>query len=352
MGTVSAFGSKCNPGRSTYGGDTRSGTVRAFGSGDGPGQWTHGGDITFRTLEHSVLNTDLIGRPMEGNPVLEPLEHSVLEMTLDGRSLVEMSVLEPLEHSVPDVAPVWGDCSLIKMTGLDPLEHSGLGVTDNVDLDSRPVEVMSNLEPLEHSVLIAALGGRPMEGTPVLESLEHSILEVALLDGGLVDEMSQLEPLEHSVLHTALDGRPREGIPVLEPLEHSVLDMALDGGLTKGDGGPKLGPDSKLTLSELPHATMNDDLMLGAPVPLPADNVGCVALSPADGRLRAGDVNTDGNITTGLHCWNTEGDVLAQYETFNGMPVYYGSDMYESEDSDWDDLYALTSAAYVEDYKY
>ena len=151
-------------------------------------------------------------------------------------------------HSVPDVAPVWGDCLLIKMTVLDPLEHLGIGVTDNVDLDSRPVEVMSNLEPLEHSVLIAALGGRPMEGTLVLESLEHSNLEV-VLNGGPVDEMSHLEPLEHSVLHTALDGRPREGIPVLEPLEHSVLDVALDGGLMKGDGGPKLRPDSKLTLS-------------------------------------------------------------------------------------------------------
>ena len=46
-----------------------------------------------------------------------------------------------------------------------------------------------------------------------------------------------------------------------------------------------------------------------------------MALSPTDGRLCAGDVNTDGNITTGLQYWNTEGDVLDQYEKFNGMPV-------------------------------
>ena len=69
-----------------------------------------------------------------------------------------------------------------------------------------------------------------------------------------------------------------------------------------------------------------------------------MALSPTDGRLRAGDVNTDGNITTGLQYWNTE------YETINGMPVYYGGALYESEDSDWDDPYALASAAYVENY--
>ena len=52
---------------------------------------------------------------------------------------------------------------------------------------------------------------------------------------------------------------------------------------------------------------------------------------------------------TGLQYWNTEGDVLNQYETFNGMPVYYGGDVYDLDDSDWDDPYALASAAYVED---
>ena len=49
---------------------------------------------------------------------------------------------------------------------------------------------------------------------------------------------------------------------------------------------------------------------------------------------------------------NTEGYVLDQYETFNGMPVYYGCDMYDSEESDWDNPYALASAAYVEDYNF
>ena len=34
------------------------------------------------------------------------------------------------------------------------------------------------------------------------------------------------------------------------------------------------------------------------------------------------------------------------------MPVYYGGDLYDSEDSDWDDPYALASAAYLEDYNF
>ena len=173
-----------------------------------------------------------------------------------------------------------------------------------------------------------------------------------VLDGGPLDEISDLEPLEHSVLNVTLDGRPMMGIPVLEPLEHSVLDMALDSGLMKGDGEPKLGPDHKLTFADIPHSRRDDDLVLGAAVPLPADNVDQVTLSPAEVRLSTGDVNTDGNITAGFESWNMEGDVLDQYETFNGMLVYYGGDIYDSEDWDWDDPYAIASAAYVEDYHF
>ena len=76
---------------------------------------------------------------MEVASVLELLEHSVLAMTLDDIPLVEMSVL-------------------------DPLEHSGLGVTDNVDVDSGPLEVTSHLAPLEHSVLDTALDGGITKG--------------------------------------------------------------------------------------------------------------------------------------------------------------------------------------------
>ena len=50
--------------------------------------------------------------------------------------------------------------------------------------------------------------------------------------------------------------------------------------------------------------------------------------------------------TEGFQCWNTDRDILDQYETFNGLPVFYGSDMYDSEDSEWDDPYTLASAAY------
>ena len=39
----------------------------------------------------------------------------------------------------------------------------------------------------------------------------------------------------------------------------------------------------------------------------------------------------------------TECDILDQFEMINGMPVYYGGDLY---DSDWDDPYEIASAAW------
>ena len=92
--------------------------------------------------------------------------------------------------------------------------------------------------------------------------------------------------------------------------------------------------------------------MLGAAVPLPAENIYQATLSPVEVRVSTCDVTTDGNIAAGLVHWNTEGDILDQYETFNGMPVYYDGDWHDSEDSDWVDLYAIASAAYLEDVEF
>ena len=44
-------------------------------------------------------------------------------------------------------------------------------------------------------------------------------------------------------------------------------------------------------------------------------------------------------------------DVEYQYETFNGLPVYYGGDIYDSEDAE-DDTLERARAAYVEDYNF
>ena len=43
-------------------------------------------------------------------------------------------------------------------------------------------------------------------------------------------------------------------------------------------------------------------------------------------------------------------DIEYQYETFNGLPVHYGGDMYDSEDSEEYNPLEMACAAYVEDY--
>ena len=92
--------------------------------------------------------------------------------------------------------------------------------------DGRPMEGISVLEPLEHSVLEVALDGRPMEGISVLEPSEHSVLEVALDrgDSSLV-EVDVSDLLEHSGLDRTADIVP--GLVPPEPLEHSVLLIPL-----------------------------------------------------------------------------------------------------------------------------
>ena len=39
-------------------------------------------------------------------------------------------------------------------------------------------------------------------------------------------------------------------------------------------------------------------------------------------------------------------------ETIDGMTVYYGSDLCDSDESDWDDPYDIASAEYVEQYNF
>ena len=95
--------------------------------------------------------------------------------------------------------------------------------------DGRPMEGISVLEPLEHSVLEVALDGRPMEGISVLEPLEHLVVEVALDRGDCsLVKVDVSDPLEHSGLDRADDVVP--GLVPPEPLEHSVLVIPLEKG--------------------------------------------------------------------------------------------------------------------------
>ena len=125
-------------------------------------------------------------------------------------------------------------------------------------------------------------------------------------------EMSDNEPLEYSVLDAAVTCWRVVETPVRPPGQCSIMMMGLARGLQTEDGGPSVGPHPELTLSDGPHATGIVDRISDGPVLLPAVDGGRVAWSSADGRLPMGDGNADGCITTGFQRWNVDGDIEDQ----------------------------------------
>ena len=47
-----------------------------------------------------------------------------------------------------------------------------------------------------------------------------------------------------------------------------------------------------------------------------------------------------------------EWDIHNEFETVDGMPVYYGGDLYDSDESDWEDPCGLAYAEYVDQYNF
>ena len=133
---------------------------------------------------------------------MESLEHSVLDNILDGRPMEGITCPELLE------------CTLKFL---------------DTTLDGVLVEKISDWEPAPHPVQDATLDGRPMEGTTIPEPLEHSVL-VESLDSGLTEGMLSLETLMQSVLNTLLVARPMEGSTETKPPECSALASQLDYG--------------------------------------------------------------------------------------------------------------------------
>ena len=147
-------------------------------------------------------------------------------------------------------------------------------------------------------------------------------------------------------------------------------------------GGSTLLPGGR-GLKSCP-CVLTDDLVLVAAVPLPAIRDPMLASSPVEVMVGDCDVFIENNITghdgwsdrevvgtssvvamvgrtilpisndTTFSCVDecTEWDIRAQFETINGIPVYYGGDMCDSDYSDWDDPYDIASGEYVEDYNF
>ena len=161
-----------------------------------------------------------------------------------------------------------------------------------------------------------------------------------------------------SVVNVALDGRPMEGItdPLpfvdsglvlalgsgftedksrLKLLEHSVSDMDVDINIVEMHDEPMLGLDRRCSFLKFTDA-MRQEALRTRPV-VWTSSVDHVAVLPAvavlpveyylsDREMCHNDVNSEG-----FRYCNTDMDVMNQYETFNGLLVYYGGDMDDCE---------------------
>ena len=175
---------------------------------------------TAESLEYTVVENMLDGRPMDGVTCPELLEYSLrlLDATLDGGLVERISEWEPLMN--PAISYTLDSRP---MEGTTNLERSALGVS----LDSRPTEGAPCLEPLEQLVFSSSLAVRPVEGItkkvwdrkPVINPVISYTLDSQPMEG-----ITYHERLARGV---SLDSRPTEGAPCQEPLEQLVLSPSL-----------------------------------------------------------------------------------------------------------------------------
>ena len=323
----------------------------------------------WEPVAHPVLSTTLDGRLREGNTYLE---HSALGVSLDSGLMEGMSRLELFELSVLNTRSVaqpgdgimkeFADWDAVAepvpdinldgrpMEGTTYLEPSALGVS----LDSGLIKGMSRPEPLEQSVLGMLLVAQPVE-----VRLWHRIFAIgcAVVSAGALDRrpmegitapdngLQVLEPFEHSVLDHADPA-------TVGPFEHSVLDMEMRHDNLDSSDEPQFGSNRRQSSLELEDAIRREvlrSLLMGR---VSACDRNGLLLSPENACLGDKEMSLDKVRSEGLQQWNMDKDVEFQFETFKGLPMYYGGDMYDSEYSEEYDPLEMARAACVEDYDF
>ena len=184
-----------------------------------------------------------------------------------------------------------------------------------------------------------------------LESLSRPMTNVAL-DRRPMEGISTPLPVELSGLALAPDSGHVEYSPSSRPLEHSILDVKMRNDILVSSDEPQFGSDLRQSSLELEDAIRREVLKSQSMGRVSARDVNGLLLSPENACLSDKEMSLDGVHSQGLRQWNMDMDVEYQYETFNGLPVYYGGDLYDSEDSEEYDPVEMARTAYVEDYNY
>ena len=308
----------------------------------------------WEPVAHPVPDTSLDDRPMEGTT---NLEHSVLVGSLDSGLIAGMSSLEPLEQSVLSTLLVARPVEVLTET--DTPERSALASQldygqSNLELSARPM-----LDPIQDGY--AELDTDPSERSAPMTHVDFGLLQLDAQSRPMVnvalgrypmEGITDPLPVESSGLALAPDSGHMEHLPSSGLLEHSVLDVKWRNDNLNSSNKPQFGSDLGHSSLELEDAIRREVLKSRSMGRGSARDVNGLLLSPENACLGDKEMSLDEVRSEGLRQWNMDMDVEYQYETFNGLPVYYGGEMYDSEESEEYDPLEMVSAAFVEDYNF
>ena len=205
----------------------------------------------------------------------------------------------------------------------------------------------TDIDPSERSALATHLD----YGLSSLESRSRPMVDVGL-DRRPMEGITAPLPVESAGLAMAPGGGLMEHLSGSRQLEHSVSDMKVGNVKLDIHDGPLFGSDRGWSCLEITDVMRREALRIRSTGRVSACSVNGMILSPEEDCLGEKEKSLDDVRSEGLWRWNMDMDVEYQNETFSSLPVYYGGDMYDSEDSEEHDPLEMARAAYVEDYNF
>ena len=232
------------------------------------------------------------------------------------------------------------------MEGTTYLEHPALGVS----LDSRLRKGMSRTEKLEQSVLGEGSIVRPETADMSERHHEQTCFKLLAWPTPVIDNVHNTD------VNTDIDtDRPENSVPRnisdVNLFKCKVQDNREDRPMkwmTKSHQGDLPGFELAVADTDRELVGENQSYLKNTEETQFSYDTGLSSQELEDAIRRevlrnrlVGQVNvTDADISMdrlhseGLRRWNTDMDIEYQYETFNGLPVYYGGDRYDSDESE------------------
>ena len=145
-----------------------------------------------------------------------------------------------------------------------------------------------------------------------------------------------MEPLqvELSDLTLAIDRINEEQLPPSISWKQSDPIITEGQDYWESTEGTQFGYDTGYSSPELEDAIRREGLRNLSMKYMSSREVDGHLLLPEHANMSDAELSMHQVRSEGLRQWNMDMDIEYQHETFNGLPVYYGGDMYDSEDTE------------------